>query len=434
MCCLVTIDERKSDRMNYIRKKIYYGWIVTFVGFLMIGLSVGLQVNCNVAFMKPMSNDMGFSISQIALNTSITSVVAIPCYIIIPKVLKKISFRSLAAVSGISYLIFKILFAFSTELWQFYLVSVMIGISLPGLGFITVNSLVDGWFHAKRGLAIGIAATGAGVTGAVFLPIITGIIEMHGWRNAYLFQALVIFIMLTISLLLIRNTPESIGLKPYGYKNEQVATIQKYGYTIKQVLIMPAYYILLIGIICLSIIGLGMQTYLMSYLSNEGYDVIFASNIVSLILIIATIGKIVIGLALDRLGVKYVGLFIGACFLLSLILLSFVGNHILIAYIFAVIFGISYVSLSIPIPYLIINLFGSKDFTAIYGVVLIVTSTGSTIGSILTGLIYDNTGSYQAAWTLYMCMSIVLAVSIQITCRMVKNNLFIIGITALFKK
>ncbi len=408
--------------MKHVYGKIYYGWIITFAGFLMIGLSVGLQVNCNVAFMKPMSEDMGFSISQIALNTSITSVVAIPCYIIIPKILKKISYRSLAVISGISYLIFKILFTFSTELWQFYLSSLMMGISIPGISFITVNSLVDGWFHEKRGLAIGITATGAGIIGAVFLPIITSIIEVHGWRNAYLLQTVVIFIMLTISLLLIRNNPDSVGLKPYGYKNEQTATIQKNGFTLKQTLLMPAFYMLLLGVICISIVGLGMQTYLMSCLSDEGYEVIFASNIVSLILIIATIGKIVMGLALDKFGIKYVGLFTGACFLISLILLIVVGNHILFAYIFAFAFGISYVTLSIPVPYLIINLFGSKDFTAIYGVALIVSSTGSTIGSILTGLIYDNTGSYQTAWIIYMFISIVLAVSIQIACQMLRNN------------
>lgn len=421
MCYLVTRIERNLDGMKQI-KKIYYGWIVTFAGFLMIGLSVGLQVNCNVAFMKPMSEDMGYSISQIALNTSITSLAAIPCYIIIPKILKKISFRSFASLCGINFLIFKIMFAFSTNLWQFYLFSFMIGISIPGISFITVNSLVDCWFFQKKGLAIGIVATGAGVTGAAFLPIITGIIESYGWRNGYLFQTIVSFIMLTLSLLMIRNTPESIGLKPYGYKNEKVDTSNKNGYTLKQTLKMPAYYMLLNGIVCLTVVGLGIQPYLMSYLSDAGYDAMFASKIVSIILIIATIGKIVMGAVFDRYGIKYVGLFTGVIFLISLMLLSFVDNHIFVAYLFAVAFGISYVTLSIPIPYLVIELFGSKDFTAIYGVVLIVSSIGSTIGSILTGLIYDNFGSYQTAWIFYMCISVVLAVSIQISYRTVRSN------------
>ena len=111
--------------------------------------------------------------------------------------------------------------------------------------------------------------------------------------------------------------------------------------------------------------------------------------------------------------------------MLSLLLLFVAGNHILIAYLFAFAFGIAYVTLSIPVPYLIMELFGSKEFTAIYGVALVVSAIGSTIGSILTGFIYDNTGSYKEAWMLYIAISAVLIISIQIAYRMVKGEIIV---------
>ncbi len=403
------------------RKNIFYGWFVAFAGFLMIGLSVGLQTNCNVAFLQPMSEALGYNISEIALNTSLISLAMIPCYIIVPKVLRRVSYRRYAFFSGIGFLLFKILFALSTSLWQFYLCSVMMGIFIPGISFIMVNSLIDGWFNEKKGLALGIAATGAGVSGAIFLPLITKVIMNYGWRNGYLFQAVLIALLLTVSLLLIRNTPESVGLKPLGADKKEAQVGIKQGFTLQQTLKLPTFYILLIGIFLLSAIGLGIQPYLMSSLTAAGYEVIVASKIVSAILLVSIVGKIVMGSVFDRFGIKYAGVFIGMFFLFSLLLLCVIENHIWIAYSFALIFGITYVSLSIPVPYIIIDFFGSKEFTAIYGVALMVSSIGSAFGSILTGLIYDAKGSYQAAWMVYMLMAVALAVCIQVSYGMVKS-------------
>ena len=398
--------------MKKLATKIYYGWIVAFAGFLMIGLSVGIQTNCNVAFLKPMSESLGLEISQIALNTTLQTLAMIPCYIVIPKILKKISYRKMALFSGLGYILFKLLFTFSQSLWQLYLLSVMIGFCLPGIGFMMVNSLIDGWFRERKGLALGIVATGAGVSGAIFLPIITRTIELHGWRAGSLFQIVLIVIMLAVSLLLIRDTPDSVGLKPLG-EGSEAPVLKKRGYTMKQVTRMPAFYLLLIGVFFLSLVGLGIQPYLMASLGEAGYQAMFASKIVSMILIVATVGKIILGTVFDRYGTKYCGVFIGGCFILSLLLLLVVDQNNWLAYLFALVFGITYTTLSIPIPYLIMELFGSKEFTQIYGGALIVSSLGSTVGSILTGLIHDYVGSYHTAWTLYIILSAIIILSIQ---------------------
>jgi Sugar phosphate permease len=408
--------------MKRLTGKLFYGWIIVFAGFLLTGLSVGIQTNCNVAFLKPMSDTLGYTITQIALNTTLQSLAMIPCYIILPKVLKKLSYRKMALISGLGYIVLKCLFAMAQNLWQFYFISIMIGFCIPGISFMMVNSLIDGWFQEKKGLALGITATGAGVSGAVFLPITTNIIEKYGWRYGNLFQAVLIGIMLIASLLMIRDTPESVGLKPLGYKEEKVVN-NKRGFTLKQAEKIPAFYLLLIGVFFLSVIGMGIQPYLMSSLEEAGYQAIFASKIVSIILIVATIGKILLGSAFDKLGTKYAGIFIGGLFILSFLIIIWVSSHSWLAFLFALVFGVTYTTLSIPVPYLIMELFGSKEFTQIYGVALMISSTGSTIGSILTGLIHDYSGSYKPAWFLYIILSSVVIISIQRARHIIKYDI-----------
>ena len=75
---------------------------------------------------------------------------------------------------------------------------------------------VSRWFHRKRGLALGIAATGMGF-GAIFIvPLSAWLISVSGWRTAYMILGATAWIFVIPLSRLLRKNPGDLGLEPDG--------------------------------------------------------------------------------------------------------------------------------------------------------------------------------------------------------------------------
>src|SRR5258708_6280199 len=73
-----------------------------------------------------------------------------------------------------------------------------------------------GWFVPGRGLFGGLL-TAAGATGQrVFLPILASAIEAVGWRMAVLLVAAVALPLVPLVAFVMRDSPQQLGLQPYG--------------------------------------------------------------------------------------------------------------------------------------------------------------------------------------------------------------------------
>ena len=67
--------------------------------------------------------------------------------------------------------------------------------------------------------------------------------------------------------------------------------------------------------------------------------------------------------------------------------------------------GISFATVGYPI--VTQSLFGKKDYSAIYGIVSCASSIGSAIGSPVTAILFDKTGSYRASWIVWAVVAVV---------------------------
>jgi MFS family permease len=78
-----------------------------------------------------------------------------------------------------------------------------------------------------------------------------------------------------------------------------------------------------------------------------------------------------------------------------------------VLFIYALLFGFGYGSMSTMMPYLLADRFGRHILGAAYGMLTFFVSVGGSLGPLITGYIYDRTGSYNRAWLLNL---IVLAI------------------------
>ena len=96
-----------------------------------------------------------------------------------------------------------------------------------------------------------------------------------------------------------------------------------------------------------------------------------------------------------------------AVFLCGLTAMLFVQQGIAVCYVAAVLFGFGLACPSIITPMVTMAALGQKDFAAIYSRVASFFFLGSTIGPIISGVVFDYTGSYRSAILFYIALLVI---------------------------
>lgn len=398
--------------MKNFKRRIHYGWIILFAGFLLSGTSIGVFTNCNTLFIQPVTQSLGFTRGEFSVVASVTSLLCAVMYPIFSIWIKRYPIRRITLISLLLCSLSAFGMAASTQLWQFYIWGGVFGMFVPGIQYVVINTLVNRWFDQKQGMALGIAACGAGVVGAVMIAAVGGIIREMGWQWGYRLQGIISLLLGGAALLLIREWPEELGLQPYGAQegtagDSDAAKTPAQGLTRSQAVKTPGFYLLIIAMFCVGMYATGIQPHIIPYLGDLGYPPEMASAVISLLLILMVATKPILGKVLDHAGPVGGALFTAAIQIGPLVALLLSRQFAFMPWVFAVTFSLGYATASICNPYFTLALFGRRSFTDIYALTSIAASLGGSIGSVVSGNIYDWTGGYGWAWVLYIVISAV---------------------------
>lgn len=393
-------------------KSIHYGWCILIAGFLLSGTSIGVFINCNTLFIQPVTQSLGFTRGEFSVMASIMSLLSAVMYPVFSYWIKhfpirKITLISLVICSGCAFGM-----SLSGRLWHFYLLGGLFGMFLPGIQYVIINTLINRWFSQKQGMALGIAASGAGVVGAVMVAAVGSVIQDMGWRYGYRLQGAVSLLLGGVALLLIREWPEDMGVPAYGEQMQpevQPGTVQAGadGVTLSQVVRMPAFYLLLVAFFLIGMYATGIQPHVIPYLNDIGYSPQMGSAVISALLVLMVVTKPVLGKVLDHAGPFGGAFFTAAIQVVPLVSLMLSERFTWMPWAFAITFSLGYATASICNPYYTLALFGGKNFTDIYALTSISASLGGSLGAVVSGFIFDRTGGYQWAWGLYSVLGVI---------------------------
>ena len=205
--------------MQLIRSKIFYGWLVV-IGAVMVTFGIsGAEFSFGV-FMKPMTEDFGWSRATLSLAFGITFMLSglfrpLAGYIA-DRYSPKIAVMSGVVVMGATLLLVPLI----QNLAHLYILfSIMaIGVTL-GVGPI-LTKVISSWFHTNRGLTLGLVSGASSLGGMVLVPGSSLFLVLSDWKQAYWFLGLLLLIVIApVGLLLIKNRPEDVGLQPRGELN-----------------------------------------------------------------------------------------------------------------------------------------------------------------------------------------------------------------------
>ena len=386
--------------MSTQKPKIFYGWYIVAASTLMIGGSVGILWNCFTVFVGPVCEAFGFSrglFNFYATLAGLVSTVAMPFY---GGLFKKFGQKKVMIVCSFVCCSLPVFLSMAAHLWQFYLVAMLQGMFVIGVDVMAVGTLINNWFRSHRGLATGIAYSGSSLTGMIAIPVVSRIVEAYGWQWGYRSMfAIAVVLILPAVLFVIKERPEDKGLRKLGDEetDTSVEAAEAAGLTRSEALKTPMFWMLGGALFFTALIDTGIAVNFIAFMGDTGFSPAFASGIVSGYMGIMCLAKLGLGSIFDKLGPRLGAVLTGIVNFLAPFALVFIGMKGM-PYLFAFVFGLAYATLTVPPPMFTSAIFGDKNFSAIYGLVLMFTMIGGAVGAPMCGFFYDFTGSYHGAW------------------------------------
>ncbi len=291
----------------------------------------------------------------------------------------KVALISLSTLS----LSFFLLGSLTSGLISFVVITIFLSVLAAGTTAIPYSQLIVSHFSQQRGLALGIAFSGAGI-GAMLVPLfLAPFVALHGWRAGYFALAITVILSMPLLWLLLRSSNTT-----RVQTNRQPQT----PLTIAQMFSNKIFVRLGIAFFFASLAILGAIVHFYPLLTDLGFSVTRAGLITSLIGVSAIFGRLIIGFLVDRLAPLLVTtvIFLIAASGFFLILVGELTLAIPAALITGFALGAETDLLAFLVgKYLPKKSYG-QSYGALYGLVLI----GGALGPVLYGLLFDFTGSY----------------------------------------
>lgn len=395
-------------------KRPFYGWNIVAGSFLILAMPFAVIFLSHSIFLRPVTEALGFSATQFSLVFTIVAVSTAAVSPFMGKIIRKYDIKYVMALCGAIVSISFWVLGIAKELWQFYLLSVVIGVFATGITQIPISYIITNWFPSeKKGVATGIAFAGGNLGAFCTILVISNLMPKIGYEKCYFILGSVMFVVtIAVSLFVIKGKPADIGQLPYGTKETTInVKINKdeeevMGYTLAEAKASPVFWIYIVAIVLLGLVFAGVQMHIPSYMQSVGHSLQFASMITSLVSIMGILSNVLIGMLLEKAGIKKGMLIIGVFMTLSVVCLLF-GKTVAFAILFAIIFGAFIAIASMGPSYLTSEIFGKKEYGTILGIVIMFFQLGGAIGPTLSGFIYDSTGEYTITWIIFIALLVI---------------------------
>ena len=401
-----------------MKNKIFYGWFIVGASFLIMALGWGIVFNTSSIFIEPMSKTLTMSRKAMNFTFTLRAIFMLIISLFSGVIFKKFKIINVMKICSITLGVTFFLHSYIQSPIMLYFLNSLSTISVILISVLPLSAILNNWFHIKRGLVVGISFMGSGIGGMIFNPIAGYIIANYNWRFAYqILGVLMIIIVIPITFLLLKTRPKDIGEYPLGSSKEiekqnENSDEKLPGITLSEAMKTVRFWAISVGSVLLSIIGLSLMVNISPHLTNIGYSVTYAANVVALVMGSLAFGKIVLGHLFDKLGLRIATSVAVFSLIIGTLGMLYATKFIAL---FAIVAGtgIGTAFYTIANPIITTKVFGSKDYSSIYGFLTAVIGIGGIISPMIVGFLYDISGSYYSSYKIMLVLGIVTFVIYQ---------------------
>jgi MFS family permease len=275
----------------------------------------------------------------------------------------------------------------SPNLWLVSLAHALIGLGCSA-SFGPLMADISHWFVQRRGIAVAIAASGNYIAGTIWPPVVQHFIATSGWRATHIGIGLFCLVaMLPLTLALRRRL--DVHQSEADNTADRMAEVPLSPLTL-QVLLCIA------GVACCVAMSMP-QVHIVAYCGDLGYGVARGAEMLSIMLGFGIISRVGSGFIADRIGGVRT-LLLGSVLQGVALFLYLWFDGLISLYVISALFGLFQGGIVPSYAIIVREYFSPREAGTRLGLVLMATLLGMALGGWMSGLVFDLTGSYRAAF------------------------------------
>ncbi|WP_203073161.1 MFS transporter [Falsiroseomonas ponticola] len=391
------------------RRGIHYGWVMVGLALLVAVGSAG-ALGVLGALLLPVQREYGWDTATISGALALRLLLFGLMAPFAAALLARYGIRRIVAIAlglvlagcGLSFGMTR-----SWELWLGW--GVLTGVGTGMTALVLGATIANRWFAQRRGLVVGILTAGNATGQLAFLPLAAWLAQHEGWRVALLPGLALCAASGVLMVLLGRDRPEELGLRPYGAAPDAPAAPPPAGgnairaafAVLAEASATPTFWILFATFfVCgLSTNGL-VQTHFIPLCRDFGMPEVEAATVLAMMGAFDFAGTIASGWLSDRYDSRKLLAWYYALRGLSLLMLPYSDFSLYGLSLFAVFYGLDWIATVPPTVRLAGEAFGRERAPIVFGWVFTGHQLGAAVAAFGAGASRDALGTYLPAFIL----------------------------------
>ncbi|MFC9269443.1 MFS transporter [Streptomyces zhihengii] len=402
-----TTDRPAGPRRPLLRApRVHRAWSVAAVTFVTI-IGAAAFASLPGLLIEPLHQEFDWSRGTIGFAVSVNLALYGLTAPFAAALMDRFGIRKVVAVALTVIAAGSVLTVRMTEPWQLVLYwGVLVGLGSGSMALAFAATVTNRWFVRRRGLVTGIL-TAAGASGQlVFLPLLSWLVQHHGWRPAAVTVALSALAVVPFVWLLLRDHPADAGVAAYGAEGftpkpppVRGAARRAVGVLLSAARTGPFWLLAGTFAICGASTNGLVKTHFVPAAHDHGMPITAAASLLAVIGVFDVVGTIASGWFTDRfearrlLAVYYALRGVSLLFLPMLLAPSVQPPMVF----FIVFYGLDWVATVPPTIALCREHYG-EDSAIVFGWVLASHQVGAAVVAFAGGVARDVFGSYDVVW------------------------------------
>jgi MFS family permease len=368
--------------------KLFYGWIIVGAGLIITCLGLGTMMSLGI-FLQPMSVATGWSRTSISTAALLNFLCMGPASFFWGALSDRFGTRPVVLTGGALLGFGLVAASQAATVGQFQILfGVIIGVA-AGSFYAPLTATATRWFTKHRSLAVALVSAGMGIGSMTLAPLARWLITNYDWRTAMFALGGLSWLFIIPAALLVRKPPAL----PRVASAAATTSAARREFTVTRALCTPQFAAISFTYFACCAAHSGPIFHMVSYAIDCGVPAMTAATVFGAAGLASLSGRIIGGLAADRIGAKRMIIFGLALQSLSVSLYLFTRD-LASFYALALMFGFSYGAVMPLYAILVREYFGARIMGTMFGAVNMASTLGMALGPWAGGWLYDAFGSY----------------------------------------
>lgn len=391
---------------------IHYAWIIIAIAAVM-HMAGGSVRQAFGVLIVPLQQDMGWSPASITLGYALASLIGAALAPLSGICTDRYGSRKVIVFGIAFFLAGAIITGAANQVWHIW-ISYGVFLGVAGACFsVPILTAANYWFRTRLGVGMGLLQAAHGLGPAVMAVLLSAMISALTWKTAFWLIGLSGSGVMLGLMLLFRNEPSHMGLRPYGAAATEPA--RKETDPGEESLRAKAFLISMQGtnafkqLVAIHFLGCVGHAIVIIYVIPiavvAGVNVVSAAGVLSTLMAVSVLTRFLTPVVADHLGAKRA---MATMFVLQglPVLMLFWTHELWHFYLFAVIFGVGYGGEGSAFPIINRQYFGRGPMGRSFGWQQAGAGFGMAVGAWIGGVLYGIFGSYDTTVLLSVMASI----------------------------